>query len=113
MPHAAELWGGHDDWVSRGNTAIVGPDSELVAGPLRERDGIISAELDLSRLRSQRRQFDPVGHYARPDVFRLHVDVTPRVPVTLTTLSGDPGDKRAAPGVRPAPPTRTASDPDR
>ena len=41
------------------------------------------AELDLARARSHRRQFDPVGHYARPDVFELRVDRRPKAPTTF------------------------------
>jgi nitrilase len=63
-----------DDWLSRGNTAIVGPDGSVLAGPLTERAGMLVATLDLDALRAARREFDPVGHYARPDVFRLTVE---------------------------------------
>lgn len=63
-----------DDWLSRGNTVIVGPDGNVLAGPLTERAGMLVATLDLGALRAARREFDPVGHYARPDVFRLTVD---------------------------------------
>lgn len=42
----------------------------------------MTAEIDLARARSARRQFDPVGHYARPDVFQLVVDRRPR-PATV------------------------------
>lgn len=81
VPHRDDLWGGPEDWLSRGNAAIVDPDGELLAGLLREQPGILYADLDIESLRTERRQFDPVGHYARPDVFRLHVDVTRRAPV--------------------------------
>ena len=63
-----------DDWLSRGNTAIVGPDGTVLAGPITERAGMLVATLDLDALRAARREFDPVGHYARPDVFRLTVE---------------------------------------
>jgi len=73
LPGAADLYGGDDDWLSRGNTAVVGPDGDVLAGPLVEEPGMLVARLDLGRLRRARREFDPVGHYARPDVFSLAV----------------------------------------
>ncbi|HEX3622703.1 MAG TPA: carbon-nitrogen hydrolase family protein [Acidimicrobiales bacterium] len=72
------IYGGDDDWLSRGNTAIVGPEGELLAGPLVEQEGILMAEVDVTRARASRRQFDPVGHYARSDVFTLTVDTRPK-----------------------------------
>jgi len=70
---AAELYGGAEDWLSRGNTAIVGPDGTVLAGPLRDEAGMLVVTLDLADLVLARRQFDPVGHYARPDVFPFTV----------------------------------------
>ena len=74
IPGRDEIYGGADDWMSRGNTIIVDPDGQVLAGPLVEEEGILVAELDVAKAQTSRRQFDAVGHYNRPDVFRLHVD---------------------------------------
>jgi len=73
IPGRADLYGGDDDWASRGNTVIVDPYGEILAGPITEQEGILYAEIDTEAVRQSRRQFDVVGHYARPDVFRLDV----------------------------------------
>jgi nitrilase len=65
------------DWPSRGNTAIIGPDGTVLAGPLTEQTGTLVVTIDLESLTAARRQFDPVGHYARPDVFQLSVHEPP------------------------------------
>ena len=83
LPGRDDHYGGADDWLSRGNTTIVGPNGEIVAGPLVEEEGILLAELDPALTRVARQQFDPVGHYARPDVFHLDVDVRAKPAVTL------------------------------
>lgn len=81
IPGRDELWGGDDDWMSRGNTCIVGPNGDLLAGPLVEAPGILYADVDVEQARAARQQFDVAGHYARPDVFRLVVDSEPKPPV--------------------------------
>ncbi len=72
LSDADELYGGSDDWMSRGNTTIVAPGGEVVAGPLIGEVGTVTATVDLARIAAGRRMFDPVGHYARPDVLSLH-----------------------------------------
>ena len=76
-------------WVEPGNTVIVGPDGNLVAGSVREREEILYAEVDLRRVAAQRRHMDPTGHYNRPDVFRLLVDTSPR-PAVVATAQAHP-----------------------
>ncbi len=65
-------------WLEAGNTVIVGPGGDVLAGPVREREETLVADLDLGQVSVARRLLDPVGHYNRPDVFRLYVDTSPR-----------------------------------
>lgn len=58
----------------RGNSVIVGPLGDVLAGPLQGQPGLLAAEIDLDELVRARYDFDVVGHYARPDVFSLQVD---------------------------------------
>ena len=73
LPGADEIYGGDDDFMSKGNTVIVAPGGEIVAGPLTGERGTVNATLDLDRIAAGRRSFDPVGHYARPDVLSLTI----------------------------------------
>jgi nitrilase len=81
VPGSGKLWRGKNDWMSRGFSTIVGPDGEILAGPLVEEEGILYAEIDAARARASRHQFDPVGHYSRPDVFQLVVQTHANRPV--------------------------------
>ena len=72
LPGADEMYGGDDDWMSRGNTTIVAPGGQVLAGPLIAEPGTVTATLELDRITVGRRMFDPVGHYARPDVVALN-----------------------------------------
>lgn len=56
-----------------GGSIIVSPMGEVLAGPLRGGEGLISAEVDLADIVRARFDFDASGHYARPDIFRLDV----------------------------------------
>lgn len=58
----------------QGNSVIVGPLGDILAGPLKNETGLLSAGIDLTDLVRARYDFDVVGHYARPDVFSLNVD---------------------------------------
>jgi nitrilase len=66
------------EWVEPGNSVICNPNGEIVAGPLRYAEDILTAEVDLAEVAVGRRLFDPVGHYNRPDVFHLSVDTRPQ-----------------------------------
>jgi len=73
-----------DSWpdvLCRGGTAIYGPDGECLAGPLWDQEGMLTAEISVSDIVRQQFDFDVVGHYARPDVFKFEVDERPQPPV--------------------------------
>jgi nitrilase len=74
-------------WLEKGNTVIVGPAGEILAGPIRETEETLIADLDLGAVAAARRVMDPVGHYNRPDVFRLHVDTSPRPAVVIDAIA--------------------------
>jgi nitrilase len=73
---------GPDDVVNTGGSCIVGPLGEVLAGPARDGEEILFADLDLDQIARGTFDFDVVGHYARPDVFHLTVDETARPPVS-------------------------------
>ena len=71
---------GSGEWINPGDSVVVRPGGEIIAGPLHEEHGILYAELDVTRAASERRTLDVVGHYARNDVFGFTVDRRARVP---------------------------------
>ncbi len=79
-PSDIEILADLDSWpdiLSRGGTSIHGPLGDTLAGPLLGKPGIVYADLDLGEIARGKFDFDVVGHYARPDVFSLHVNEAP------------------------------------
>jgi nitrilase len=61
-------------YLANGGSCIAGPDGQWVAPPCVETETLLVAEIDHLRVREERQNFDPGGHYARPDVTHLRVD---------------------------------------
>lgn len=61
------------EWITVGNSAIIAPNGQVLAGPLEAEEGILYANVDLSQIIKAKRVFDAVGHYSRPDVFSFKV----------------------------------------
>ncbi len=57
------------EWINVGNSCIIAPNGQILAGPLEAAEGILYADIDLQQIIKAKRMFDVVGHYARPDVF--------------------------------------------
>ena len=71
-----------DTVISRGGSCIVDPFGDFLAGPNYEDEAILVAEIDRAQIVRGKYDLDVVGHYARPDIFQLHVDERPKRPVT-------------------------------
>ena len=72
--------------ISRGGSCIVDPFGKFIAGPNFQDETILVAELDRGLLPKAKFDFDAVGHYSRPDIFRLVVDDRPKPPVSTVSL---------------------------
>ena len=87
VPEDFELADALDDGVYYdGGSAIAGPDGEWVVPPESTARELICADLDPRRVAEERQNFDPTGHYARPDIFHVEVDRSRRV---AAHFSGD------------------------
>lgn len=68
---------GQPEVMSKGGSVIIDPLGEVLAGPLWNQEGILTAEISLDRITQAKLDFDPIGHYHRPDLFNLTVKNQP------------------------------------
>jgi len=71
-----------DAVLSKGGSVIISPLGEILAGPNFVGEELLVADLDLNEVTRGKFDLDVVGHYARPDVFTLHVNEKPNPGVT-------------------------------
>ena len=69
--------------LMRGGSCIISPAGKVLAGPVYGEDVLLTAEIDLDDIPRAQMDFDPVGHYARPDVFQLAVNTAAQRAVQL------------------------------
>src|SRR5438874_12587547 len=67
-----------------------------IVGPRAGQPGVRTADIDPAEGRPRRHQFDPVGHYNRPDVLQLSVDITKRPAVTRPPWEAEQAQPRTA-----------------
>ena len=75
-----------------GGSCIVDPLGQILAGPARNGEALLTADLELAEITRGKFDLDVVGHYARPDVFRLVVDGTSQAPVSWRSANDGPNN---------------------
>ncbi|MFC3880358.1 carbon-nitrogen hydrolase family protein [Algoriphagus namhaensis] len=73
-PHLELILKNSPDVLANGGSCIAGPDGNWVMEPKADQEGLYYATLDYNRVLEERQNFDPVGHYSRPDVLELTVN---------------------------------------
>jgi aliphatic nitrilase len=66
-----------------GYTAIVAPRGDFLAGPVRDGEEILYADLDPALIDKAKSIVDTAGHYARPDVVTLHLNQSAQSPLVI------------------------------
>jgi predicted amidohydrolase len=86
---------GPDEVLIGGGSCIVDPLGRVLAGPSRDGEAVLFADLDLAEIDRAVLDLDVVGHYARPDIFRLLVDERAKPAVVRGAV--DAGDAAGEP----------------
>jgi len=73
-PHLNKILEKAPDVLANGGSCIAGPDGEWIMEPVLNKEGLIIETIDFNRVLEERQNFDPVGHYSRPDVTKLTVN---------------------------------------
>ena len=60
--------------LANGGSCVAGPDGEWILEPIVDYEGIQYANLDINKVYQERQNFDPAGHYSRPDITQLHLN---------------------------------------
>ncbi|KAJ7038293.1 carbon-nitrogen hydrolase [Mycena alexandri] len=64
-----------DNVMIAGGSVIVSPLGKILAGPLRDKEDVLTAEIDLGDCVRGKFDLDVVGNYARPDIFKVQTNL--------------------------------------
>lgn len=73
-PHLDKILEKAPGVLADGGSCIAGPDGKWILEPVTNKEGLLIETIDFNRVLEERQNFDPVGHYSRPDVTQLTVN---------------------------------------
>jgi nitrilase len=73
-PHLDVILENCPEVLADGGSCIAGPDGKWIIEPVALEEGLLIQTLDFNRVLEERQNFDPVGHYSRPDILQLNVN---------------------------------------
>jgi nitrilase len=81
FPDRETLYPSTEEWINPGDSVVIAPGGEIIAGPMRKEQGVLYAEVDSKRVGISKRDLDITGHYSRPDIFTLNVNTQTQSPI--------------------------------
>ena len=82
-PHLEKILDNTPDVLANGGSAIAGPNGEWIVEPIVTTEGVFCHTLALNKVYEERQNFDPVGHYSRPDVTQLILNTERQATLTF------------------------------
>lgn len=74
LPFADELRAAMPEIMANGGSCLAGPDGQWLIEPIVSQEIVKTMEIDLRKVFEERQNFDPCGHYSRPDVLQLRIN---------------------------------------
>ena len=82
-PHLDQILKKAPQTLANGGSCIAGPNGEWIVEPVLNTEGLIIKTIDFNRVLEERQNFDPVGHYSRPDVTKLTINTARQSTISI------------------------------
>lgn len=89
IPHFETIIANAPDYLGNGGSCMAAPDGSWVIEPVINKEALVTATIDLTDVVKERQNFDPSGHYSRPDVFSLQVNTKRQTLIEFTKHAAD------------------------
>ncbi len=73
-PYYKEIIENLGEMPADGGSCLAAPDGSWLIEPIAGKEALVYAEIDPKEVLRERQNFDPSGHYSRPDVTQLTIN---------------------------------------